>query len=140
MHCSYLGASVPWTDCVYPVPGLFLPSQQILHECFKIWDGWNLSRHTAQLQWVTTINDPFCSPPDRLPPVENEVCVYVSCSYRMSTDSINALFWADLAADSAADSAVDSDSVAGAEPAARPAIRKLVQSSADEIELVCLCL
>jgi hypothetical protein len=93
MHYSYLGALVPWMDCIYPVPRLFLPSQQTLHECFKIWDGRNLSGHTAQLQWVTTINDPFCSPPDWLPPVEDEVCVYVSCSYGMSIDSINALFW-----------------------------------------------
>jgi hypothetical protein len=61
---------VPWTVRAYPFPALFLPFQRILNECFDIWDGRILSGHTAQLQWVTAINDPFCSPPDRLPPVE----------------------------------------------------------------------
>jgi hypothetical protein len=32
-------------------------------------------------------NDPFWSPPDRLPPVEDEVYVYDPCSYGMAIDS-----------------------------------------------------
>lgn len=77
-----------WIAPIPSFPGLFLPSQRILHECFKIWVGRNLSGHAAQLQGVTTINDPFCSPPDRLPPVEDEVCVCGSCIYGMAIDSI----------------------------------------------------
>lgn len=86
MHCPYLGASGSMGRLRLSLPRTISALTADL-KCFKIGCGRNLSGHTAQLQWVTAINDPLYSPPDRLPLVEDEVCVYGPGSYGMAIDS-----------------------------------------------------
>jgi hypothetical protein len=66
MHYPYLGVSGSMDGLRLSLPRTISALTADL-KCFKIWCGRNLSGQTAQLQWVTAIDDPFGSPPDRLP-------------------------------------------------------------------------